>query len=88
MNSGMHFGCLNRNSTNFIHTIHRFNVFSEPTTSHMSISSPKVSTTSTKLKYEVWKYYDKVTVNEVRRAQYKLCPEVHMLSPKMPEPIH
>ena len=43
---------------------------------HIPISFPEVSTTSTTLRSRVWKYFDKLTVNRVRRAQYKLCPDV------------
>ena len=60
-----------------------FNAFSEPNaTPHILISSLEVSTISTNLKFEVWKYFDKVIVDGVRRVQYKLCQNVSYAFPK------
>ena len=61
-----------------------FNASSDiPTTPHhILISSPEVSTTSTTLKFGVWKYFDKVIVDGVRMAQCKLCPDVSYAFPK------
>ena len=54
-----------------------FNASSEPTiTSHILITSPKVSTISPNLKSGVWTYFDKVIIVGVMRAQCKLCPDV------------
>ena len=49
---------------------------------YIPIISPKVSTTFTTLKSGVWKYFDKLTVNGVRRDQCKLCPDVSYSFPK------
>ena len=69
---------LTENSTYFIHTIVKFNTSSEPgtTTTQIHVNSPEVSTTSTNLKFEVWKYFNKIIVDGVRRAQCKLFPDI------------
>ena len=55
-----------------------FNASSDISTTphHITISSPEVSNTSTILKFRVWKYFDKVTVDGARMAQCKLYPDV------------
>jgi len=52
------------------------------TVPYIAISSLEVSTTSTNLRSGVWKYFDKVTVDRVRRAQCKLCSDISYAFPK------
>jgi len=55
-----------------------FNASSDiPTTPHhIHISSPEVSTTNTTLKSGDWKYFNKVTIDRVRRVRCKLRPNI------------
>ena len=46
------------------------------TVPHIPISSSEVSTTSATLKSRVWNYFDKITVNGVKMAQCKSCPNI------------
>ena len=50
--------------------------FQLATTNHIPISSPKVLSTSTNLKFRVCKYFNKVTIDRDKRAQYKLCQDI------------
>ena len=54
-----------------------FYASSEPATiGHIPASSPEVSTSTKPSKSEVWKYFDKITVDGARKAKCKICPNV------------
>ena len=47
-----------------------------------SSSTAKVATSMAEGKYEVWNFFKKETINEVRKAVYKFCPDILCFSKK------